>query len=152
MMRKTMLFLLAAVVLAFGFAFTGCKTDADDNTNGTGENTEAEAKHTAYGEPPYTGTVEGSAASSGYGEYIEGHAASIDITLTLEDGYITQVGFEQEGHTPSIGGPVIEKAKTRIVEQNKIAIDVVASVSVTPKLINRAGQDALAKIPGYVPD
>jgi hypothetical protein len=147
-MRNATIFLLAAV-LAFGFVFTGCKTDSDDDPGDTGD---TDAVHAAYGNPIFTGEVDGHAQSSNLTEYIEGHAASIDITLTLEEGYITQVDFEQTGHTPTIGGPIIEKAKTQIVEWNKIAIDVVTGVSVTPKLINRAGQDALAKIPGYEPD
>jgi predicted small secreted protein len=148
--KRTMIFAVVPALLLAAAVLAGCDTgtgNGNDNGNGNGN-----GKHAAYGNPPVTDTVTSSAESNGYGEYIEGHAASIDITLTLEAGYITEVAFEHSGHTEGIGVPIIEKAKTTIVEQNKILIDVVAGVSVTPKLINRAGQNALAKIPGYTPD
>jgi hypothetical protein len=139
------LFPLAA--LAVSLALSACPAEPDDSKKGL--------PHGPYGNPPYTGPANGTAASASADELIEWNSASITIHLTLEEGYIKTVTFDQVGHTADRGIPIIEKARNDIVAKNEIKIpvvDVVGYASVTPTLINRAGQQALAAIPGYTPD
>jgi uncharacterized protein with FMN-binding domain len=121
------------VILILGIGFAAC-------SNGS---TEEDTRHPPYGTAPdyFTGMVTGSAS----GHSIENHPASVDISLTLVRGYITAAVVTGEGHTPSVGGIVMKKAETEIVEKNEVAVEVITGASATPLLINAAGVEALAK-------
>jgi hypothetical protein len=137
--KKLLAFLPIAFLLVTGFA--ACPNDSTKP---------GDTRHPPYGIAPdyYSGTVTGSAASgSTLSLQIEGHSASVDISLTLDRGYITEAVITGEGHTQSVGGIVMNKAQTEIVEKNEVAIEVITGASATPRLINMAGAGALAKIP-----
>jgi fumarate reductase flavoprotein subunit len=135
-MRKTTTILLFALT-ALGFVFTGCPTDAQEDT-----------RHSAYGSPPYTGPVNGEAS-----DYHQGGAVKIIITLALEDGYITNVNFDgSSGNTSGIGSRVIDNASAEIVAKNSVEIDRVSGATVTRNTVIAAGKAALMDIPGYTPE
>jgi uncharacterized protein with FMN-binding domain len=132
MNKKTAGLLIVCTILAL--VFGGCPADTPQ---------EEDTRHSAYGSPPYTGSITGEASG-----YHQGGTAKVIITLTLEDGYITAVSFDgSSGNTAGIGSRVLETASAKIIKNNSVEIDVMSSASVTSRAVITAGKDALSKIP-----
>ncbi|MDR2798994.1 MAG: FMN-binding protein [Treponema sp.] len=137
-MTKKLTVLLSAAV--FCFLLIGCPTETDDLPSSQ--------KHAPYGDPPFSGEKSDTASSI----HMEGPCKVI-ITLTLKDGYITNVSFEgSEGNTANVGGRVLSSAPDKIIAKNSVEIDAVSAATVTRNLVIEAGRKALAEIPGYDPE
>jgi len=120
-------------------AFAGCFTEneVDDGT-----------KHAPYGDPLYTGNVDGSGSDTH-----SGGTCTVKIKLTLAEGYITAVDFTgSTGNTSGIGEVVLQNAPATIIARNSVEIDANSSASKTRNALITAGKQALAKIPGYTPE
>jgi uncharacterized protein with FMN-binding domain len=131
MRNKTAILLFALTALSL--IFSGCPTDAEKDN-----------RHPAYGSPPHTGDVTGDASG-----YHDGGATTVNITLSLKDGYITAVSYEgSTGITAGIGSLVRDKAPSQIVAKNSFDIDTFSGASVTRNLTIEAGKKALNTIPG----
>jgi uncharacterized protein with FMN-binding domain len=111
-----------------------------------------DTRHPPYGIAPdyYTGKVESDTKT---GIHMEG-PCSVKISLTLANGYITEVSFvEAAGHSETLGKRlVIDKAPNEIIAKNSVEIAAVSSATVSRNLVVDAGKAALATIPGYVPE
>jgi uncharacterized protein with FMN-binding domain len=78
-----------------------------------------------------------------------GYLSDIEVTLTVKDGYITEVSINGPGDAASIGSEIIKRAPDMIRKANSFDIDALASVSpavFTKEAIRKAGNKALAKI------
>jgi fumarate reductase flavoprotein subunit len=126
-MAKRFLILLSAVVLTLGFLLMGCPTEEESANNATG-------------------TATGSA--QGYGDRVY-------VTITLENGVITNAIISGPKETVGYGDTFIQNAGALIVEKNSVdaGVDAVVSATpsggratVTPIAIKRAGAEAIAKI------
>lgn len=138
--KKNSLVIWLLAVLAVSLVFMSCPSDSEDPP--------PDNRHTPYGEPPYTGAASGSA--SGVHEH---GPCVVSITLTLAKGYITGVSFTgSSGNSAGLGERVLNLAPAKIKEKNSVEIDVVSGSSVTSNLLITAGRQALATIPGYIPD
>jgi fumarate reductase flavoprotein subunit len=86
----------------------------------------------------YTGTVSGSAL---------GFGGQVTVTLTLENGTITQAEVKGPGESPGYGGPIIAAAPAIIVRENSVEaeIDALSTATTTIKAVKEAGRKALEK-------
>jgi fumarate reductase flavoprotein subunit len=85
----------------------------------------------------YSGTATGSAY---------GYGGTIEVTLTLTNGYITEVQINGPRETPTIGGLLIKNAGAQIEEANSLDAISSASATLTRNAIIQAGNKALAEI------
>ncbi|MDR2742865.1 MAG: FMN-binding protein [Treponema sp.] len=125
MMTKKLLIAMAAVA-AISLLLAACfiESDPDDVPDG----------------PPmgsYSGTDEGSAY---------GHFADVKVTLTLTNGYITDVIINAQQDENSYGKTPIGIARIFITKANSVEIDTVSGATETSEAIRKAGRIALYKI------
>jgi uncharacterized protein with FMN-binding domain len=108
---------------------------------------EKDNRHAPYGSPPYSGQVTGEANGTH-----QGGPTTIKLTLTLEEGYITSVGFDgSTGITEGIGSRVRDQAPAQIIAANSFnddVIDAFSGATVTRTTTIAAGKKALNTIPG----
>lgn len=86
------------------------------------------------------------ASAETYAASAQGAASEVTVSLTIEDGVITQAVVDADGETPGYGG--IEAAQdgtyaAEIVEKQTYAIDGVTSASFTTAAVRKATQDAM---------
>jgi fumarate reductase flavoprotein subunit len=85
----------------------------------------------------FTGMVEGTD---------QGFGGVVTVSLTLEDGYITQARVTGPNETEGFGNLAIAQAPAIIVSKNSVELDTLGGASYTTRAIKGAGQKALEKI------
>ncbi|MCL2602001.1 MAG: FMN-binding protein [Treponema sp.] len=68
------------------------------------------------------------------------------VTLTVVDGFITNVHVSAPGDTTMMAAPVIAKASTDMVRFNTPHIDAVSGSTTTSLAVNQAAAEAMARI------
>jgi fumarate reductase flavoprotein subunit len=84
-----------------------------------------------------TGTA--SAVAAGFG-------GDITVTITMADGYITDVQIDGDSETPTVGGVAIARAPGIIKKNNSGVMDAISGATVTTGGISAAAQEAINKI------
>jgi fumarate reductase flavoprotein subunit len=84
-----------------------------------------------------TGTA--SATTAGFG-------GDITVTITMADGYITDVQIVGDAETPTVGSVAITRAPRIIKKNNSGLLDVISGASITSAAISTAAQEAIDKI------
>jgi fumarate reductase flavoprotein subunit len=87
----------------------------------------------------FSGTATGTA--SGFG-------GPVEVTITMADGYITEVAIKADGETQAIAAPAIMRAPNIIKEINSAQFDSISGASITSMAISEAAQDAIDQITG----
>ncbi len=87
-----------------------------------------------------SGEFTGSAISE-----IGGEANPVTVTITLEDGVITDVQAEGPGETQGIGSEAIDKLPGEMVAGNTLAVDGVATATMTSNALKEAAANALTE-------
>ena len=91
------------------------------------------------------GTKSTSAGVSGdFTGTAKGMGGDVTVTLTLEDGKITGCTAEGKDETPGIGTMALEQLPGAIAESGSIAVDGVATATITSDAIKEAAAAALA--------
>ena len=73
-----------------------------------------------------------------------GFGGDVTVTLTIDGDKLSNVVIEGANETPSIGGEAMKKLMTAMMENNSVAVDVMAGATVTSNAILTAASDALA--------
>ena len=117
-MKKSIAALAMAAVVAVSLLGYGCgsKPAATTGTGATGD---------------FTGTA-------------KGFGGDVTVTLTLTDGKITGCTAEGKDETPGIGTMALEQLPGEIAESGSIAVDGVATATITSDAIKEAAAAALA--------
>jgi fumarate reductase flavoprotein subunit len=119
------LFALAVVALTW---FAGCESlpswlaDFDEPASAIGS---------------ASGTAEGT--GSGFG-------GAVTVTVTMADGWITEVRVTGPGETPTIGGIAITRAPDLIKKGNSARFNAVSGATITSNGIMAGAQEAIDKI------
>lgn len=75
----------------------------------------------------------------------KGFGGDVTVTLTLEDGKLTAVHAEGPDETEGVGTMALEQLPAAMVAQNSVAVDAVASATVTSTAVLTAAADALGQ-------
>lgn len=78
----------------------------------------------------------------------QGYGGVVDVTVTFQDGKITNVEAVGKDETPSLGGVAIEQLPAKIVEAQGIEVDGVSGATVTSEAIKTAVAEAIAESKG----
>lgn len=78
----------------------------------------------------------GTAVAKGYG-------GNVEVSLTVEDGIITDITAKGDEETQGVGTLALEQLPDRIRSSNSLDVDVVAGASVTSKAILEAAHEAM---------
>ena len=90
------------------------------------------------------GTKSASAGVSGdFTGTAKGMGGDVTVTLTLEDGKITDCTAEGKDETPGIGTLALEQLPAQIAETGSIAVDGVSTATITSDAIKEAAAAAL---------
>ena len=73
----------------------------------------------------------------------KGFAGDVTVTLTIEDGVLTDVSVVGEAETPEVGGSAIELMPGRMVAANSVDVDGVSGATFTSTAILTAAKAAL---------
>lgn len=84
-------------------------------------------------------------ASGTFSGTAEGFHGEVKVTLTLENGEITDCVIEGEGETPNIGGAAMEKMQAEIIENKTVLVDSVSGASYTSSGVLAAIEAAVAE-------
>jgi fumarate reductase flavoprotein subunit len=87
------------------------------------------------------GTASGTATGTA-----RGFGGDVTVTLTIEDGWITQVAVEAPGETPGIGTNATGRAPDLIKNGNRAKFEAVSGATVSSNGIMNAAQAAIDKI------
>ena len=120
-MKLWKLFVLAGVVALLAGAIVSCAS------TGGGVTPIGTASGTATGTAP-------------------GFSGDIDVTITMVNGYITDVVVEGKHETATIGVPAMARAPDRIKKYNSAQFDVVSGATITCMGVSEAAQKAIDKI------
>jgi len=83
------------------------------------------------------------AVSGEYTGTAKGFGGDVTVTITLTEGAITAVNAEGAGETEGIGSVAIEKLPAEIAATGSIAVDTVATATITSNAIIEAAKAAL---------
>jgi fumarate reductase flavoprotein subunit len=86
-----------------------------------------------------TGTA--SASADGFG-------GEITVTVTMENGIITNVEAEGPDETQGIGSRAVMMLPARMVEKNTVEVDALSGASISSQGLIDAAREALAQITG----
>ena len=93
-----------------------------------------------HADPVYeAGTYEATAA---------GFGGDVKVTMTFDEGAITDVRIEGAAETEGVGSNAIEKLPAAILEQQSAMVDAIAGASFTSKAITLAAQDCIDQAMG----
>jgi fumarate reductase flavoprotein subunit len=103
-----------------------------------------------------TGTEEPKGVDGVYDETIRGHSGDVKVTITVENGILSDVQVEALSETPDLGGAAAKRLGARILETRSVDIDVVSGASVTSTAVlvaaracfEAAGLVSLTPVPG----
>lgn len=101
----------------------GCSSTATSDSSGTG----------------VSGTFTGTAVGMG------GEDHPVEVTLTLENGVITEVTATGEAETAGIGTKALDALPGEIVAANSLAVDTVSGATITSDAILEAAAEALTQ-------
>ena len=87
------------------------------------------------------GGVSGTATASAMGK-----GGDVEVTVTVEDGAITDVAIVGDNETPTIGGLAIEEMPQQIIDAQSFDVEGVAGATLTSDAIRTAGQEAYDQI------
>ena len=87
------------------------------------------------------GNVSGTATGSA-----QGYGGPVEVTVTIKDGFITDVSINAASETMAIAGAVLRRAPDMIKEYNSSDIDNVSGATKTSLAIKQAAQEAIDKI------
>ena len=73
----------------------------------------------------------------------KGYGGEISVTLTVEDGVITDAKAEGKEETDTVGGAALGKLTEAMIEGNTIAVDTIAGATITSKGVLEAAAAAL---------
>ncbi len=113
---------LFAVAVGLGI-LPGCSSTATSDSSGTG----------------VSGTFTGTAVGMG------GEDHPVEVTLTLENGVITEVTATGEAETAGIGTKALDALPGEIVAANSLAVDTVSGATITSDAILEAAAEALTQ-------
>ena len=81
----------------------------------------------------------------------DGFAGEIKVSVFVEDGTITDITYQTEGETPSIGGSAIKALRTKILKTQNTQIDAISGATYSSRGFLSAVNTALAEA-GIVAD
>ncbi|MDR3145643.1 MAG: FMN-binding protein [Treponema sp.] len=87
------------------------------------------------------GKATGTASATAFG-----FVGDVTVTITMADGYITDVQVIGNDETPGVGSIAIEEAPALIKKKNSGALDAISGASITSAAISTAAQEAIDKI------
>ena len=119
--RKTLL-IVGIITLVLGLVL-GCAT---------GANRVAE---------PFAGNPSGRATGTA-----PGYGGPVEVTVTMEAGFITEVVIRGDQETPAFAQPVFMRAPRDMVRDNSAQIDIIAGSTVTTQAVISAAQSAINQI------
>lgn len=77
-----------------------------------------------------------------------GFGGEVTVSLTVDDGALTDVSITGEGETPSVGGAAIEKLQEAMLQAGSTDVDGVAGATITSNAVKAAAKLALDAING----
>lgn len=136
-----------AVVLAGAMtavSLAGCGSNQTPAIEASSESATTAAETTAEttaaaADGAVSGTFEGTAVGQG------GESAPVKVTLTLQDGKLSDVKIEGEGETAGIGSKAIEELPGKMLAGNTVQVDGISGATITSKAIVEAATKALAE-------
>jgi fumarate reductase flavoprotein subunit len=75
-----------------------------------------------------------------YEETIPGHSGDVKVTITVENGVLSDVQVEAPGETPALGGAAAQKLAARILETQSVNIDAVSGASIASAAVLAAAR------------
>ena len=78
----------------------------------------------------------------------QGFGGEVKVTVTVEDGVITDCVIEGDQETAGIGSQAIEQMPEKIVAANGVDVDGVAGATITSDAVKAAVSSALAQARG----
>ena len=76
----------------------------------------------------------------------QGFGGEVTVTVTMADGFITDVICKGDGESPTIGGPALLKAPNMIKKYNSAQLDTISGATITTMAISEACQAAINQI------
>jgi fumarate reductase flavoprotein subunit len=90
---------------------------------------------------PPIGNATGTASATAFG-----FVGDITVTITMVDGYITEVEVIGNDETPSVGSVAVARAPGLIKKNNSGVLDAISGATITSSAISTAAQEAIDKI------
>jgi fumarate reductase flavoprotein subunit len=75
-----------------------------------------------------------------------GFGGDITVTITMADGYITDVQVVGNDETPEVGSVAVTRAPQLIKKNNSGVLDAISGASITTAAISAAAQEAIDQI------
>ena len=75
-----------------------------------------------------------------------GFGGDVTVTITMEEGFITEITAEGPGESATIGGPALLRLPPRIKRYNSAQVDATSGSSITSFAIREAAQKAIDEI------
>ena len=141
-MKKKLI--MSMLVIGLMFSMAACSSSSDSSSEETTEEetteetTEEETteEEEAEEEAGLTGTYTGT--GSGFG-------GDITVTLTLEDGVITECSIDGPDETETVGGAALDELAEQVVAANGSEIDGVSGATYTSDGVSEAVANALGE-------
>ena len=146
-MKKKLI--MSMLVVGLMFSMAACSSSSDSSTEETTEETAeeetaeeesteeaAEEEEAVEEEAGLTGTYTGT--GSGFG-------GDITVTLTLEDGVITECSIDGPDETETVGGAALEELAEQVIAANGSEIDGVSGATYTSDGVSEAVANALGE-------
>jgi len=161
-MKRRCLAGVVSSLLVLAFVLTGCPMD-DPLLSGNGNGPPVNGNGNGNGngppplppepmDPPASGTATGTGIGWGAGEdgATYGFYEPVVVTVTMEDGLITEIGWSAPHETPGIGDVIIELLIPHVIRLNRFNlindIDAIAAHTLTFNGFRDAGEEAVVKI------
>lgn len=81
-----------------------------------------------------------------------GFGGEVTVTLTAEDGKITEAVVTGENETPAVGGQAVLKLQEAMIAAGSIEVDSVAGATITSEAVKAAAQSAWNELTGTAAD
>jgi len=91
------------------------------------------------GSPIGNATGTASATSAGFG-------GDVSVTVTMANGFITEVVAKGDAESSTVGGPALLKLPNLIKKYNTAQVDAIAGATITSMAVKAATQEAIDKI------
>ena len=147
-MKKKLMMSLVVMGLMFSLAACGSSSDSSDSSGETTEETveeEETAEEEAASEEEAAEETAEEGLSGTYTGEGEGFGGTITVTLTLENGTITDCSIDGPDETESVGGVAIEELAEQVVAANGADIDGVSGATYTSDGVKEAVAAALGE-------
>lgn len=119
------------------FLVSACSSESTDETSGATKNAENEETSAAESEESdkYQDGVYTASAS--------GKNGKVEVTVTIEDGAISQIEIGDNQETPRYAEKVFSELPERIIKAQSIDVDTVTGATATSNAVLRAVMDCL---------